>query len=268
MNYIREYQDEINKGNIIVCNKVQQQLDILNEVLDKEKDKSYRWYFNEDEADRPIEFIETFCKHSKGKWAGKPLLLSLWQKAIIQAIYGILDKETNLRRFQEVLIVVARKNGKTTFASGLALYEFIASGEGGAQVFCAANKLDQAKLLYGEAKNMVNQSPLISKLVKRTRTTLQTKEATGMFNEFSPLSADSTTLDGLNPSMAIYDEIHAAKTDELYSVIQQGTSAREEPLLIQITTNGLVREGLFDNQYYYATDILNGTNTGAAAQSF
>lgn len=244
MNYIREYWKKIQNKEIIVCNKIYKQYEILINILD---DKDSKWYFNEEQAERPIEFIERFCKHSKGKWAGKPVILELWQKAIIQAIYGFLDKETNLRKHQEVLIIVARKNGKTTFVASLALYEFIASGEGGAQVFCSANKLDQAKLLYNEAKNMVNQSRLLSKLVKRTRTTLQTRENLGMFNEFSPLGGDSTTQDGLNPSLAVYDEIHGAKTDDLYSVIKQGMSAREEPLMIQITTNGFIREGLFDN---------------------
>lgn len=268
MNYIEEYYEEIKKGNIIVCKKIAQQMDILHKLLEESKLENSKWIFDEEQASRPINFIENFCKHSKGKWAGTPVILELWQKAIIQAIYGFLDRETYLRKYQEVLIVVARKNGKTTFASGLGLYEFLASGEGGAQVFCTANKLDQAKLLYNEAKNMVNQSPLIFKLVKRTRTTLETKEATGMFNSFQPLSADSTTQDGLNPSCAIYDEIHAAKTDELYSVIKQGTSARDEPLLIQITTNGFVREGLFDSQYYFASDILNGVNTGPSSEKF
>lgn len=254
MNYIREYWNKILTGEIKACKKIILQYKKLVAILD---DPDSKWYFNETAANRPIEFIETFCKHSKGKWIGKPVKLELWQKAIVQAIYGFLDKETNLRKHQEALIVVARKNGKTTFAAALALYEFIGSGEGGAQVFCAANKLEQAKLLYKEAKNMVNQSKSISALIKRTRTTLETKDSLHLFSEFSPLGRDSDTLDGLNPSLAVYDEIHAAKTDELYSVIKQGQSAREEPLMIQITTNGFVREGLFDNQYEYAKNVLN-----------
>lgn len=254
MNYVKEYWNKILSGEIITCEKIKLQYKKLNQILE---DENSRWYFEEEAANRPIEFIETFCKHSKGKWIGKPVLLELWQKAIIHAIYGFLDKETNLRKHQEALIVVARKNGKTTFIAALALYEFLASGEGGAQVFCTANKLDQAKLLYKEAANMVNQSRALKAMVKRTRTTLQTKDILNLFSEFSPLGGDSTTQDGLNPSLAVYDEIHAAKTDELYSVIKQGQSAREEPLLIQITTNGFVREGLFDSQYEHAKNILN-----------
>ena len=265
MNYVKEYWDKINSGEIIAPRKIHQQYKLLNDILE---DPNSKWYFNEVAANRPVEFIETFCKHSKGDFAGKPVILELWQKAIVHAIYGFLDKETDLRKYQEVLIEVARKNGKTTFIAALALYEFLASGEAGAQVFCTANKLDQAKLLYTEAKNMVNQSRTLSSMVKRTRTTLQTKDELGLYNEFSPLGGDSTTQDGLNPSLAVYDEIHAAKADDLYSVIKQGMSARKEPLLIQITTNGFVREGLFDNQYYFATDILNGINTSLSAEKF
>ena len=137
-NYIREYWNKIQNKEIIVCKKIYQQYEILINILDDENSK---WYFDEEQASRPIEFIERFCKHSKGKWAGKPVVLELWQKAIVQAIYGFLDKNTHLRKHQEVLIVVARKNGKTTFVASIALYEFIASGEGGAQVFCSANKI-------------------------------------------------------------------------------------------------------------------------------
>lgn len=255
MNYVREYYDKISSGEIIACKKIKLQFQQLVDILN---DDNSKWYFNETAANRPVEFIETFCKHSKGVWIGKPVKLELWEKAIIHSIYGFLDKETNLRKCQEALIVVARKNGKTTFIAALALYEFLASGEGGAQVYCTANKLDQAKLLYNEAKNMISQSKALSAMVKRTRTTLQTKDALGLFSEFSPLGGDSTTQDGLNPSLAVYDEIHAAKTDDLYSVIKQGQSARQEPLMIQITTNGFVREGLFDNQYEHAKNVLNG----------
>ena len=254
MNYIREYWDKISSGEIVACEKIKLQYKNLIDILD---DANSRWYFNEDKANRPIEFIETFCRHSKGVWIGKPIKLELWQKAIIHSIYGIVDKETNLRKHQEALIVVARKNGKTTFIASLALYEFLASGEGGAQVYCTANKLDQAKLLYDEAKNMISQNKAMTAMVKRTRTTLETKDTLKLFNKFSPLGGDSTTQDGLNPSLAVYDEIHGAKTDELYSVIKQGMSAREEPLLIQITTNGFIREGLFDNQYEHAKNVLN-----------
>lgn len=255
MNYIREYYNKISTGEIIACEKIKLQYKLLVDILD---DENSQWYFNKEKGDRPIEFIERFCKHSKGKWIGKPLKLELWQKAMIHSIYGIVDKVTNKRKYQEILIVEARKNGKTTFIASLALYEFLASGEGGAQVYCTANKLDQAKLLYDEAKNMVAQNKAMTAMVKRTRTNLETKESLGMFNKFGPLGGDSTTQDGLNPSLAVYDEIHGAKTDELYSVIKQGMSAREEPLLIQITTNGFIREGLFDNQYEYAKNVLNG----------
>ncbi len=258
-NYILEYYEKIQSGEIIVCNKMHQQMDLLIKDLEDSKLATFRWTFDIDLATDAIDFIEIFCKHSKGKWTGTAVELELWQKAFIQAIYGFVDKETGKRKYTEALLVVARKNGKTTIAAGIALYGFLGEGEGGARVHCTANKLDQAKLLYNEAVNMVNQSTSLTSQVKKTRTTLETKLATKLFAEFSPLSADSTTLDGLNPSLAIYDEIHAAKTDELSSVIKQGMSAREQPLLIKITTSGFVRNGLYDSDYEYAENKLNGT---------
>lgn len=258
MNYIEEYIRDIESGAINTCEKIKLQFSILKKQLEDSKLAVCVWGFDEDLGNHPIQFIETFCRHSKGEWMGKPVILELWQKAITQAIYGFYNKITGYRKYQEVLVVIARKNGKTTWAAGLALYGFLGEGEGGARVHCAANKLDQAKLLYSEAVNMLNQSPILKGLVKKTRTTLVTKEQFQLFAEFSPLAADSTTLDGLNPSTVIYDEIHAAKTNELYSVIKQGQSARRQPMNIQITTNGFVREGLFDEQYNFATDYLNG----------
>lgn len=256
--YLVQYWEKIEDGSIVVCDKIRKQMQMLIDDLEKSKLAKYRYEFDIDYANDAIEFVEAFCKHSKGKWTGKPVELELWQKAFLQAAYGFIDKETGLRKYTDLLLVVARKNGKTTLAAGIALYEFLAAGEGGARVHCVANKLDQAKLLFSEAVNMVNQSTTLSKRVKKTRTTLETTLASKLFAEFSPLSADSTTLDGLNPSAAVYDEIHAAKTDELAAVIKQGMSAREQPLMFKITTSGFIRNGLFDSEYEEATNKLNG----------
>lgn len=266
--WFEEYYKQITSGKIIACKKIIQQLEILHKIyIEGINNPKSKWYYDEEAGNDPIFFIEHFCRHSKGKWAGKLITLELWQKAFISALYGFIDRETGLRKYKEGLMVVARKNGKTTLAAGLGLYGFLGDGEGGPQVYCAANKLDQAKLLYNEARNMVNQSSVLTKMVKRTRTTLESRPDLNLFASFGPLASDSTTSDGLNPSLAIYDEIHAAKTDELYSVIKQGMSARNQPLIIQITTNGFVREGLFDNQYAFAENMLNETTSNSATDS-
>lgn len=258
MNYIKKYYDAISNKKILVSKKLRMQMDELNRLLEECKDKNYKWEFNEALGELPIIFIEKFCKHSKGKYCGKPFLLDLWEKAIIQATFGFINRKTKFRKYNELLIIVARKNGKTTLAAALALYMFLADGEGGSQVYCCATKKDQAKLLYNESCNMINQNRLLRDLVKKTRETLQTKPKTHLFATFEALSNDSNTLDGLNVHCGILDEIHAYKDRNIYDVVKQGTSAREQPLLIIITTSGLVREGIYDELYSYADKVLKG----------
>lgn len=261
MNYIEQYYSKIQSGEIKACRKLRRQLENLIELLEKCKDKKYTYKFNAKLGEIPIIFIETFCRHSKGKHCGKPFLLELWEKAIIQATFGFVHRKTGMRKFNELLIVVSRKNGKTTLAAALALYMFLGDGEGGAQVFCCATKKDQAKLLFSESVNMVNQNPALKELVKKTRQTLETKVKTGLFASFEPLATDGDTLDGLNVHLGVLDEIHAYKNRDIYDVIKQGTSARDQPLILMITTSGNVREGIYDEQYDYATKVINGLIT-------
>ena len=104
--------------------------------------------YDKDRAEVAIDFIELFCKHSKGKWAGKPVILELWQKAMIAALFGFVDKDTKARQYQELILIVARKNGKSTVAAAIGLFLLVADGEMGAEIYSAATKRDQAKL-YG-----------------------------------------------------------------------------------------------------------------------
>src|SRR5690606_11375214 len=139
----------IEGGKITVSKRVYRQYKKLVEEIENPG----RYIFDVKKASRPIEFIERFCRHSKGEWAGKPVKLELFQKAYISALFGFIDKETGLRRFRESLFYVARKNGKTTMLAGLALYMLIADGEPGAEVYSIATKRDQAKILFDEAHN-------------------------------------------------------------------------------------------------------------------
>lgn len=268
MNYIEQYCKEIYEGNIKVSHKVERQMQKLVDLLEKCKNKNYIWKFNAQLGELPIIFIETFCRHSKGKHCGKPFVLELWEKAIIQATFGFVHRKSGYRKYNELLIIVARKNGKTTLAAALALYMFLADGEGGAQVYCCASKRDQAKLLFNEAVNMVNQNPALQKLVKKTREKLATKDTTKLFASFEPLASDSNTLDGLNVHLGILDEIHSYKDRNIYDVIKQGTSSREQPLIIMITTSGSVREGIYDEQYDYANKVLTDVITDEAFLAF
>ena len=260
MNYILAYYNLIKSGKIEVSEKVKKTYE--NVVNDLNNPGIY--HFDIDKATRPIKFIETFCKHSKGQWAGKPVILDLWQKAIIQTIFGFVD-EKGFRRYREALIIVARKNGKSTLLSAIGLYMLYADGEGGAQVCCVASKKDQARIVFEEAKNMVLQSSLLKKHIRKRKSDLYVDLT---FSTFEPLASDSNTLDGLNMHCGILDEIHAWKDRNIYDVSKQSMGARQQPLLIEISTAGFIRENIYDSQYQLAEDILNGIKTDERFISF
>jgi len=251
-NYILEYWAKIESGEIQACKRLKQQYQKLVDEIHNPRDP---WIFDIEKASRPIQFIEKFCKHSKGKWIGKPVRLELFQKAKLQAVYGFVHKETGLRRAREVFTLVGRKNGKSTEKAATGLYMMIGDGEGGAEVYSVATKKDQARLVFTEAVNMVSQSPALSKHIKKRKTDLYFPVT---FSKFEPLASDSNSLDGLNVHNGIIDELHAIKDRNLYDVIKQAMSAREQPLLDMITTAGFVRENIFDSIYDYACRVLDG----------
>lgn len=251
-NYILEYWGKIQSGEIQACRRLKQQYQKLVDEINNPRDP---WVFDIEKATQPIEFIERFCKHSKGKWIGKPVKLELFQKAKIQAVYGFVHKETGLRRCREVFTLVARKNGKSTEQAAIGLYMLIGDGEGGSEVYSVATKKDQARIVFTEAVNMVAQSPALSKHVKKRKSDLYFQVT---FSKFEPLASDSNSLDGLNVHYAIIDELHAIKDRNIYDVIKQAMSAREQPILSIITTAGFVRESIYDSIYDYACNVLDG----------
>jgi len=252
-NYILEYWNKIQSGEIQACRRLKQQYQKLVDEIHNPRDP---WVFDLEKATRPIEFIERFCKHSKGKWIGKPVKLELFQKAKIQAVYGFVHKETGHRRCREVFTLVARKNGKSTEKAATGLYMMVGDGEGGAEVYSMATKKDQAKIVFSEAQNMVSQSPALSRYIKKRKTDLYFPVT---FSKFEPLASDSNSLDGLNAHYIIMDELHAIKNRDLYDVGKQSMTAREQPILDMITTAGFVRECIYDSIYDYACGVLDGT---------
>lgn len=251
-NPIVEYYNKIESGEIVVGFKVRR---IYKKLVDDIVSPIGEFEYSPERANHAIEFIENFCKHSKGKWGGKPIELELWQKAFIAAAFGFVHKIDGTRKYREVLLVVARKNGKSTIASGIGLYLQVADGEPGAEVYAVATKKDQAKLVWIDAKRMVTKSPALRKRIKPLVSELRAD-----FNDstFKPLGSDSETLDGLNVHGAMMDEIHAWKDKNLYDVIVDGTSSREQSLIFMITTAGTIREAVYDMKYEEAELLLNG----------
>lgn len=254
-NFIEAYLDEIKAGKCIVGKRTRRQYERLIDDIHHPKDG---YIFDQARAERPIAFIERFCKHSKGEWAGQPLRLELFQKAFISALFGFVDASTGYRKYRETLFYVSRKNGKSVMLSGLALYMLIADQEAGAEVYSVASKKDQAKIIYEETYNMVRQSPDLLQVIKKRKSDLYFPLT---FSKFQPLGKNSDTLDGLNSSLVIIDELHSIKDRNLYEVMKQSQSARRQPLLVMITTAGTVRECIFDDMYKYACGVCDGTIT-------
>ena len=252
MNYIAAYNEQLNSGKIIASRRVKS---VYARLAAATADTTGRYIFDEARAERPIAFIERFCKHSKGEWAGRGISLELFQKAYIQALFGFIDRETGCRQYRESFFLVGRKNGKSTLLAGLALYMLTSDGEGGAEVYSTATKYAQARLLFDEAHNMIKQSPALSKHFRKRKNDLYYEPA---MSKFQPLARNSDTLDGLNASFVIMDELHGVKDRNLYEVMRQSMAARRQPLLIMITTAGTVRECIFDDMYSYAAGVADG----------
>ena len=255
MNYPKQYLAAIQSGAEVVSTKVRVVYERECGWMDNPPE-NFPYYFCEEEGLRHIEFIERFCKHSKGKFAGHNMELELFQKAKIQMVFGWLEKETNLRRFREVFDVRGRKCGKSTETAAVEWDMLLNDFENGPEIYCTANKKEQASLIYTECVNMRIQSPELKAITKKRQSDIYCSRNMGMIK---CLASDTSTMDGLNPSFFSLDELHAMKNSSLYDVMVQGQSMRDQPLAWLITTNGSVREGFYDSHYAYASQVALGT---------
>lgn len=216
------------------------------------------WEFNEKKANKAIKFIENFCHHSEGR--SDLLHLELWQKAIVSAIFGVMDKTTGYRQFREVFIIVARKNGKTLFAAAIAAYMTYVDGEYGAKVYFLAPKLDQADLVYDAFYQIVQSDDELDSITKKRRSDIYIKA----FNtSVKKIAFNSKKSDGFNPQLVVNDEMEAWPGDQglkQYEVMTSALGARKQPLIISIATAGYVNDGIFDELFKRATAFLKGNS--------
>lgn len=204
---------------------------------------------------RVVDFIERYCRHHKGEWAGKPLLLEPWQKEIITQAFGWFRKD-GTRRFRTIYVEVPRKNGKSELASAIGLYLLLADGEAGAEIYSSATKKDQARIVWKTASEMVKKSPALGSFIKVFQSSLVVDKTS---SSFQPLSAESKTLDGLNPHGNIVDELHAHKDRGVWDVLDTAMGARRQPLTVAITTAGTYdAESIGWETHDYATKVLEG----------
>lgn len=239
-------------GKIVACEKMKR----VSEILLERYLAPDKYHFDHRIAQRHTNFIENFCKLPSGR-IGQPLKLELFQKARLQALFGFVD-DNDLRQYNECLIIEGRKNGKTTETAAVELDLLIDDKEGAPQIYNIATMLDQAKLGFNAVHKMVLQSPQLRNAIRKRVGDLY---FAGNMGFIKALASNSNSLDGLDAHAAVIDELAAIKNRDIYDLIKQAMGARRQPLLFCITTNGFVRESIFDAQYEYAAGILNGTNT-------
>lgn len=213
-----------------------------------------RYEFREDKVEQVCEFI-SIIHHYTGKHAGKPFILEAWQEWIVASMYGFYLKGTNERLVQSAYIEMARKQGKSAFASALCLYHLIADGEMNAEVYMAANSKDQAKVSFNMASNFSKMLDPGKEFLDPYRDTIKYERTLSFLKV---LAADSSKLDGPNASMYLIDEYHAAKNSGVKDVLQSSQGMRENPMAVIITTAGFDRLGVCYQYREMCTEVVSG----------
>lgn len=210
-------------------------------------------------ADRAVTFIEEYCRHSRGDKAHAPFVLEPWQKALVRAIFGWLRKSNGRRWFRRADLWLPRKNGKSTFAAAIALYLLYADNELGAEVYLVANDKIQAEVVFREAKFSAQSDPTLSEISQcydsaRTKAIIVPETMSSL----QAVSSAPTNKDGLNISGCVFDEIHELKDRQLWTKMRTGGGARNQPLLIVISTAGYDRNTVGWAEYQSDKRILAG----------
>lgn len=258
----KEYINKVINKELPVCQAAFLSVKRHLDDIEKSKNNDYPFYFDDNEAKRPIMFIQSLV-HTKGEWANHNIILESWEQFIIASIFGWRRKENKLRRYKKAYVQVSRKNGKTTFASGIGNYCFFCDSpaEAGVEIYYIATKKDQAKIAWSESERQIRKAKALNKeaiTYKQTSTITKKKDTA---SKSKPLGQDSNTEDGLNPHLVIVDEYHAHPDNELLNVLESGMGARRQPLIFIITTAGFDKSSVCFSEYEYAKKILDGSNT-------
>ena len=251
-NYILSYYQQINDGQIVVGQWVSL---FYERIITGIEDKTY--VFNQQKANRAIKFIETFCRHNKGKLAPKPFKLSLWEKAFISCLFGIVDKKGK-RQFREVALFVGRKCGKTLLAAAIMSYVTYVDGEFGSEIYCVAPKLDQADLVYSAFEFTKDKNP---DLAKRTRKRKNDYIIDSTNTTVKKIAFNEKKADGYSPMLTVADEMSSWPAErglKQWEVMTSGTGARSEPITLAISSGGYVNDGIYDELFKRGTRFLKG----------
>ena len=251
-NYIYEYYQKITDGTIIVGRWIKVWYKYVVDGLEKGL-----FHFDPKKAQKAIRFVENFCRHHEGALAPQLIVLELWQKALLSVLFGVVD-DTDHRQFREVVVIIARKNGKTLLAAAIAAYCSFLDGEYGGRIYFAAPKLEQAGLCYDAYYQMITKDPELSQLSKKRRTDIYIANSN---TSAKPLAFSAKKSDGLNVSLCVADEVASWPGDaglKFYEVIKSSFGARTQPMLLAISTAGYVNEGIYDELIKRATRFLLG----------
>jgi phage terminase large subunit-like protein len=210
-------------------------------------------------AQRAIDFFPAVLRHSKGQYAGQPFELLAWEQFVIGSIFGWKIKLPSLafeiRRFRTAFVSTARKNGKSTLEAGIGLKALIDENEAGAEIYSAATKKEQARIVFSEAERMVFGSPALRRRITKTTNNLA---VIGTASWFRPLSADASTMDGLNVFVALVDELHEHPNAEVVEKLDTGMGARLQPLMYETTTAGVRRTSICYLHWDFTVKVLEG----------
>lgn len=249
-NYILAYYQAIQDGSIVVGRWIRTWYEFIVKGIE-----AGEFEFNLKKANKAIKFIETFCHHCEGR--EDLIRLELWQKALVSVLFGILDKNGN-RQFREAVIIMARKQGKTLFASAIIAYMVYLDGEYGAKVYCLAPKLEQANIVYDNFYQMLRKEPELDELSQKRRSDIYVQD----FNtSVKPIAFNAKKSDGFNPQLVVCDEIASWQGEaglKQYEVMKSALGARRQPLVLSISTAGYVNDGIYDELIKRCTSFLMG----------
>jgi len=249
---LEEYFGGILDGRIVACEKMK----LVSARLLEAYHNPGEYHFDPVIAARHTGFIETFCHLPAGR-RGIPFTLELFQKAILEAAFGFVD-DNDIRQFNEILMIVGRKNGKTSLLSAVEIDMTANDDEFSPETYNIATKHEQAKKGFDNCLKMLHQSPALRRHFRKRAYDIYCDLNMGVIKA---LASNTNTLDSLDVSCGVIDELAAIKNRDLYDLIKQAGAARVQPMLWQITTNGFVRDNIFDAQYAYASDLLHGKLT-------
>ena len=251
-NYILTYYQQIKDGRIIVGKWVR----LLYEYIVRGLENG-SFFYDAKKAHRKIKFIEEHTHHTKGRHAPKTITLELWQKAAVSVIFGIIDKDGN-RQFREVVMIMGRKNGKSTFAAGIIEAMVYDDDEYGADAYCCAPKVDQADIVY----EAYWQSVLLDRELKAiTKPRKGDKYIAKTNSSVKKVPFTAKTSDGYNPHLVVCDEIAAWEGDKglkQYEVMASALGSREQPMIFSISTAGYLNDGIYDELIKRSTRVLLG----------